>query len=82
MNTALHSRFEVDPKVTEEFLMTQDEVVDASVWLDRGRLRAHVTVSDRARWTREALQDACARQVGPGHTPDEFLVLQHRIRRG
>jgi hypothetical protein len=81
MRATVFADREVDPKVTEEFLMTQESVVDASVWLDRGRLRAHVTLAADARWNRESLRRACASQVGTLNTPEEFLFLPHRTRR-
>lgn len=73
---------EVDYKTTEEFLLAQDEVIDASVWCYGGELRAHVTLAEEAHWDLDSLRDACTNNVGPRHTPQEFVLLRHRSRRG
>jgi hypothetical protein len=65
----------VDPKLTEEFLLTQDGVLDASVWFDQGQLRAHVTLAPAVRLDAHRLGDLCAATVGPEHTPREFVVV-------
>jgi len=65
----------VDPKVTESFLMTQDGVLDASVWFDHGKLRAHVTLEATAECDPKKLSELCAVTVGRDHTPSEFVVI-------
>jgi hypothetical protein len=72
----------VDPKAVEEFLSAQEEVVDASVWIDGGELRAHVTLAEHAQWDHAALRDLCSNHVGVRHTPQDFVLLRHRSRRG
>ncbi|HVL39531.1 MAG TPA: hypothetical protein VM328_09095 [Fimbriimonadaceae bacterium] len=70
----------IDPKQTEAFLLSQPEVLDASVWLTSGQLQAHVTVSDEARIDRRSLQRACLDELGLHQTPAEILLIQARAR--
>ena len=70
----------IDPKVTESFLLSQPEVVDASVWFLDGDLQAHVTVLDEAAVTRRALQARCMEELGLHQTPREILLMAARLR--
>jgi len=70
----------LDPKITENFLLSQPGVLDASVWFVEGQMHAHVTLSDMADWTPKALRLACACELGIQHTPREFVVLNARSR--
>ena len=70
----------VDTKVTEQFLLTQPGVVDASVWYDHGRLQAHVTLLDSADWTPRSLRILCACELGLNFTPAEFILMNTRAR--
>lgn len=65
----------IDPKRTEEFLLSQEGVVDASVWFERGRLRAHVTLERLVRVDASDLANRCAVEVGEDHTPSDFVVI-------
>ena len=67
-------------KVTEEFLLNQPDVLDASVWMSDGRLMSHVTLSDSSAWTERALRVACAREIGLEYTPSEIVLMGARIR--
>jgi len=65
--------FEIDPKVTEEFLMMQEGVLDASVWMDGERFKAHVTVEGGAA-DEQKLLHACAAAIGDRFAPDAIEI--------
>jgi hypothetical protein len=62
----------IDPKLTENFLLMQPDVLDASVWMNDGRLHAHVTVHDETTLSSNALRLACAEELGLHLTPVEI----------
>ena len=70
----------IDPKMTEEFLMTQDDVQDASVWLEHGQLHAHVTPAPGSSIDPQLLCTACAAQIGAKQTPGEIMMIAPRVR--
>jgi hypothetical protein len=72
------TRARIDFKRTEDLLISQPYVLDASVWSDGARLMAHVTVSDLAQWDERTLRLLCAQQLGLEHTPNEILLLSAR----
>jgi hypothetical protein len=65
----------IDPKITEEFLMTQEGVVDASVWLDDGHFRAHATVHEGGASEQQLLR-ACVTVIGQRFTPEAIEILR------
>ena len=67
--------FTIDPKITEDFLLTQEDVLDASVWMDRGALRAHVTQAPGSNLTEITLRGVCAAHIGTRQTPSEILLI-------
>lgn len=69
---------QVDPKVTEQYLLTQPDVVDASVWFEQGEMHAHVTLLDSALVTARDLRILCACELGLHHTPRDFVCLSAR----
>lgn len=77
---ALYVLDRINPKVTENFLLTQPDVLDASVWIAGGRMHAHVTVHDESTWSTGALKLACAEELGIHLTPAEILFLYARKR--
>lgn len=68
------------PKVTERFLLSQSDVVDASVWYSNGQLGAHVTLLEGSTWDERRLKVACARELGLEYTPSSFTILAARTR--
>jgi hypothetical protein len=70
----------VDPKKTEQFLLSQEDVVDASVWLESGELSAYVTISPEARVDPEKLKFACAAHIGENHAPQNVTLVCARRR--
>lgn len=70
----------IDPKRTENFLLTQPDVIDASVFLVQGRLMAHVTTLDESSYTPIELQRMCAVELGLHQTPRDVVVacVRHR----
>jgi hypothetical protein len=68
----------INPKITEEYLLTQPDVVDASVWFDQGELKAHVTLLDTATTSAKELRILCACELGLQHTPSHFVCLAAR----
>ena len=67
-------------KVTEEFLLNQPDVLDASVWMSDGQLKSHVTLAEGSGWTERTLRVACAREIGLEFTPSEIVLMGARIR--
>lgn len=70
----------IDPKLTENFLLSQPEVLDASVWFSQGSLLAHVTVCDETTVNHRALQAACMDELGLHQTPREIRLIHARPR--
>jgi hypothetical protein len=68
----------VDPKITEEFLLTQENVLDASVWLDQGALRAHVTPVPGVSLDELTLKGVCAAHIGDRQTPNDIVLIAPR----
>ena len=65
----------IDPKITEEFLLAQEGVLDASVWLDDGLFKAHVTVEDEKMDERRLLH-ACSVAIGDRFTPQSIEIMR------
>ncbi len=65
-----------DPKRTEQFLLTQSGVLDASVWMRTDELNAHVTVDAFAEVDSRDLQRACLETLGIHQTPRRILLLK------
>jgi hypothetical protein len=65
----------IDPKETESFLLTQEDVLDASVWLDSGRLRAHVTPAPGSHLDEKHLREACESNLGARKTPVRIELI-------
>lgn len=59
----------IDPKRTEEFLLTLPHVVDASVGWFNGVLTAHVTLDDEAAYTPQQVQLKVCDELGLHQTP-------------
>jgi hypothetical protein len=70
----------VDPKKTEQFLLSQEDVVDASVWLESGELSAYVTITPDARVDSEMLRYACAAHIGENQAPQNVTLVCARRR--
>jgi hypothetical protein len=70
----------IDPKTTESFLLAQQDVLDASVWMSEGKLHAHVTVHDESSWSSGALKLACAEELGIHQTPAAIMFVYARQR--
>jgi hypothetical protein len=68
----------INPKLTEEFLLAQDDVLDASVWFDGNGLRAHVTPSPGVRLDPFDLKGICAAVIGVEQTPLDIVLIAPR----
>ena len=64
-----------DPRRTESFLLSQDGVLDASVWRQGDGLRAHVTPVSHAVVNVAALRAACVESLGEDAAPASILVV-------
>lgn len=69
----------INPTLTEQFLLRQPEVVDASVWYTRGCLKAAVTLLDGARVEARALKAKCGRLLGNNQVPTE-ITFSYAVR--
>lgn len=67
-----------DTQAIEAFLLSQPGVLDASVWLDQGRLNAHVTLPDDSEWDAFGLKRLCAETLGIHRTPVRILLFGAR----
>jgi len=76
----LHLVDRINPKVTESFLLTQPDILEASVWISDGRMHAHVTVHDESSWSSGALRLACAEELGLHQTPADIQFIYARKR--
>lgn len=70
----------INPRLTEEFLLNQPNVADASVWYTRGHLKAHVVVLDNSRVQEDELKEACALMLGDNQAPSELELVYIRDR--
>jgi hypothetical protein len=68
----------INPTVTEQFLLRQPEVVDASVWYTRGCLKAAVTLLEGARLEARSLQSKCRQKLGKNQAPVEITFSYAR----
>lgn len=62
----------INPSLTEQFLLRQPDVVDASVWYTRGCLKAAVTLLDGACIEARALKAKCRMLLGKNQVPTEI----------
>lgn len=65
----------IDPQVTESFLMSFPDVVDASVWFSQGDMMAHVTLDGDVVYSPRDFQRACLESLGLHQTPRRVLLL-------
>lgn len=67
-------------KVTEMWLLSQADVLDASVWMEDGCMLAHVTLQEGSQWTERALRLRCALDLGMQQTPSEVVLMGTKSR--
>jgi hydroxymethylglutaryl-CoA reductase len=70
----------IDPKITEEFLLAQEEVIDASVWIFQRRLRAHVTSTNGSGLSETVLKQICENCIGHEQTPEAIVLIPYQRR--
>ena len=70
----------VNPKLTEEYLMGINDVVDASVYWHEGDLCACVTVAEQGNISDKTLQMRCLEDLGLHQTPRAITLLQYKAR--
>lgn len=75
-HAVIHSK-SFDLGVIEGHFLSLDEVTNASVWLDAGVLRAHVSILKGSRWTENLLKSNCYEQLGLMQTPHSILLITH-----
>jgi hypothetical protein len=69
-----------DLKATEYFLLTQEGVLDASVWYTEGDMVANIVVYDGMSVRAEDLQRACLVELGAHQTPKNIMLMNARRR--
>lgn len=69
-------RAAVDPKITEQFLLEQEEVEDASVWIRDKKLHAHVTRSKGSQLDETSLKSFCEYHIGAEQTPTQIILIE------
>lgn len=71
----------IDPKLTEAYLLDMIGVVDASVWWHDGDLNAHVTVMDDQLFNSKDYQRCCMLDLGLHQTPRNITIeKRHPLR--
>lgn len=70
----------VNPKLTEEFLLGINDVMDASVWWHDGELRATVVVLEEEQVSGQELQRCCTESLGVHQTPRAITLMRSRQR--
>lgn len=68
----------INPAITEQFLLRQPEIVEASVWYTRGCLKAAVTLIEGARMEARSLQNKCRKLLGKNQAPVEITFSYAR----
>ncbi len=69
----------LDHSVLEGFLLSQDGVLDASVWRSNGTLLASVTLDDTSPTDPGLLRDLCVRTFGSEASP-RLVLVQRALR--
>ena len=67
-------------KVTEMYLLSQPDVLDASVWMEEGCMLAHVTLNEGSKWTERSLRLRIALDLGMNQTPSEMVLMGAKTR--
>jgi len=67
-------------QMTERFLLSQPDVLKASVWVERGYVFANVTVAEDAEVTNRELLNACKKELGLRYSPAEIMMLHAKQR--
>lgn len=75
MATATEMPRNIDPKLTECYLLALADVLDASVFWCDGDLRACVTVHDGANYSEKGLQALCLTDLGIHQTPRAVTLI-------
>jgi len=70
----------INPRLTEQYLLSMTEVIDASVMWSEGVLHAYVTVPDDLPVSRHALQSRCMEELGLHQTPRVITFMRARTR--
>jgi hypothetical protein len=70
----------IDLKATESFLLDQEGVIDASVWLTGGKLVANIVVYDERMVSTEEIQRACSLELGAHQTPKQVMMMSNNRR--
>jgi hypothetical protein len=79
--SAVHNIVQLpDLKGVESFLMSLPYVTDASVWISKGKLLAHVTVPGFAPVVPNGIRAECLKSLGLHQTPAEvFLIVDQGL---
>lgn len=68
----------INPKLTEDFILSLPHVVDAKVGWSSGSLSAHVTLDDEAAYTPQQLQLKICDELGLHQTPRSIQFSSSR----
>lgn len=71
---------QLDPKVTEAFLLSFPDVLDASVWMGDHELAAHVSLHEHSALGEADLRRACAQELGLLQAPRSISLSVARLR--
>ncbi len=62
-------------KTIESFLLSQEDVTDASVWERCGAVYAHVSVYESSLWDEASLKLKCLKSLGIQMTPSAIYMV-------
>jgi hypothetical protein len=71
----------IEPEITKNFILHQDNVKDASVWYHRGKLHAEVIVNEGCNFAPSDLKEACVLMLGENQAPVDikFVYVRNRV---
>lgn len=72
----------INLRLTEEFLLSRPQVLEASVLWSDGKIHAFVTVSEDEQITTGELQYACMESIGLHQTPKTVKLMRAYNRSG
>jgi hypothetical protein len=70
----------INPKITEQYLLSLNDVLDASVLWCEGDLHAYITVPEDEVMSRGDIQKSCMEELGLHQTPRQITFMRARTR--
>ncbi len=71
---------DLDPCLTQSFLLSHEGILDATVWMAKGTLLSRIVVCEHFTASEFDLQKACQKKLGLEQTP-RMILMERSIRR-